>query len=87
MNSKKAKRLRQLVRHLQEKGGVAQAPWEVAGTIDHRKLAPPSLSSATPDESKPVVVIHKQRVLDPACGKAIYRQFKAKAELHGRAHG
>lgn len=92
MNSKKAKRIRQLVRHLQSKALIEDSPWEVAGSIDHRRYASPSsILSSDPavirDEEAKLTSIYdvrKQRVLDPACGKAIYKTMKARAALNGR---
>jgi hypothetical protein len=64
MNSKKAKRLRQLVEHLQTKGAIGTSEWAVFGSM---KLAP------------------KTSMLDPACGKAIYKQMKKRGAHHGKA--
>lgn len=55
MNSKKAKRIRQLVRHLQGKAAVDTGDWVVAGNMEN------------------------QRMLDPACGRSIYKQMKKNA--------
>jgi hypothetical protein len=87
MNAKKAKALRALTKHLQNKGVIENQEWEVASTIDHRKVFTPSnaiVGDGKSTENFPQVVIHKQRVLDPACGKAIYKTMKARAELNGR---
>jgi hypothetical protein len=89
MNSKKAKRIRHLVKHLQEKAAIADAPWAVPGYIEHKFNVPnpAAFKADAPDESIPktIVEVHRQRVLDPKCGRAIYQQMKKRAVHHGRA--
>lgn len=81
MNEKKAKRLRQLVRHLQERGATEQNVW---------------LKYATYPEmgERPVINMHGklemaphmigQATLDPQCGRAIYQKMKDSADRNGK---
>jgi len=63
MNSKKAKRLRQLVRHLQNKGVIKDGDWE--------QTMPVVTSSG---EEVP-----EKRVLHPDCAKSVYKKMKKNA--------
>lgn len=98
MNSKKAKRLRQLVEHLQTKGVIEQSEWAVYGSQTHTKMMPitdDSLSSASPITHDGRIVTQQRQtvtqstaMLDPACGKSIYKQMKKRAtHLHGKTNG
>ena len=75
MSSKKAKKVRQLLRHLQKKAGVANMQWEVYKETPRIM----SVESENPDEPPREVVVHVNRTLDPSCGKAIYKQMKKRA--------
>ena len=77
MNSKKAKRLRQLVRVMQDKG-VVDGEWEVNGHIKHDIVVNnPKMFDAS---TNPTIELHtaKQSVLKPECGKAVYKQMKKR---------
>lgn len=85
MNSKKCKRLRQLVRHLQDKAAVANSNWCVASNVEKKRNVPnfAAFKDGVRDESLPATVetIFHQRILDPKCGRAIYQQMKKRATL------
>jgi hypothetical protein len=88
MNSKKAKRIRQLVRHLMEKGAVDDAEWTIAGHIEHRKTSPSSIVGSDDGAISRVPQFVRQRVLDPTCGRTIYKKMKkSNSANHGKAHG
>lgn len=63
MNSKKAKRLRQLVRHLQHKGVIKDGDWEQLALV------------VSPDGK----VVDGKTILHPDCGKAVYKKMKKNA--------
>ena len=76
MNEKRAKRLRQLVCHLMEKGAVAQNGWRVfAETSKATKVPVGNIL----EEARFVEVATGTQKLDPTCGLAIYRQMKKRA--------
>lgn len=60
MNSKKAKALRRLTEHLQQRGVIQNDKWADVGTTG------------------------EQRMLNPSCGKSIYRAMK-KRDSNGRS--
>lgn len=80
MNSKKAKRLRQLVRVMQQKG-VVDSEWEVNGHIKH---------AIASEEDAKTIALHSnininelipaklQSMLKPECGKAVYKGMKKR---------
>lgn len=71
MNSKKAKRLRQLVRHLQNKSAVESADWiDVNDDVVYKKVT--LNGSAT-------VGMTVTRKLKPECGRSIYQIMKKTA--------
>jgi hypothetical protein len=70
MNSKKAKRIRQLVRHLQEKDTIQNVDWDM--TVTKSALEGNSLFKG-------------QRTLHPQAGKAVYKQMKKRAVHMGKA--
>lgn len=76
MNSKKAKRLRQLVKHLQTKGVIEDKDWAVYGSQQHK--------SSDSDPENPKWIVQQTRMLDPACGKAIYKQMKTRSHISGK---
>lgn len=76
MNAKKAKRIRQLVQHLQTKGAINEN-WELYGNQQH--------TDVSSDLSVPKMIIQPTKMLDPACGKAVYKQMKQRAIATGRA--
>jgi hypothetical protein len=63
MNAKKAKRLRQLVRHLQHKGVISNGEWE--------QVVP--VVTANGEE------IAGKTALHPDCGKSVYKKMKKNA--------
>lgn len=68
MNLKKAKRLRALVRHLQEKGAIVNKDWTIYSE------APNSQDGSSGN-------FHGARrcnKLDPTCGRAVYKQMKKR---------
>jgi hypothetical protein len=75
MSSKKAKKVRQLLRHLQKKAGMDNVQWEVYKETPRVM----SVESENPDEPSREMVVHVNRTLDPTCGKAIYKQMKKRA--------
>jgi hypothetical protein len=82
MNSKKAKRLRQLVRHLQDKAAIAESEWSVPGVIKYTasKFSASSIVGNAPSiPESPFDGITYQRVLSADCGKSIYRTMKKRA--------
>lgn len=87
MNQKKAKRIRALVKHLMTKGAIADKEWTIAGYIDHRKsqFSASSIAADAPAEEQPAFEVHRQRVLDPECGRAVYQRMKRVAVTHGKA--
>lgn len=80
MNSKKAKKLRRLAEHLQAKGVITNPEWEDAGYLKHEA---PVLRVFGDQRDGPVPTSY-QRVLDPHCGKSVYRKMKQRAQLNGR---
>lgn len=75
MSAKKAKKVRQLLRHLQKKAGMDSMQWEVYKETP--RVA--SVESENSDEPPREMVVHVNRTLDPSCGKAIYKQMKKRA--------
>lgn len=71
MNSKKAKRLRQLVRHLQDKGAVEAKDWT-------QYADEPTMSLNQNNPNNPINMAVKRK-LDPECGKSIYKMMKKNA--------
>lgn len=71
MNSKKAKRLRQLVRHLQDKSAVESTEWIGVNDDDVFKNVTVN-GSAT-------IAMTTTRKLKPECGRSIYQMMKRTA--------
>lgn len=69
MNEKKSKKLRQLVRHLMDKGAVGNVGWRV---YDESRF---DGSKRRTDFSSPVISTGAVK-LDPECGLKIYRNMK-----------
>ena len=89
MNAKKAKKLRQLTRVMQDKG-VVEKEWQVNGHIDHVKFHEPLIIRGNDSDVEAKMAAHKakidqltvqQSVLKPQCGKAVYRAMKKRAML------
>jgi len=75
MNGKKAKRLRQVVRLMQEKG-VVEKEWAVEGSIKHVNNGVPNIR---PDRVFDLdTTVTYQSMLKPECGKAVYKRLKNK---------
>lgn len=83
MNAKKAKRLRQLVRHLMGQGAVNESSWisyipSVMTVIDKngtvRTISGPKDFVTMPIE------------LDAGCGRAIYQKMKKNSKLSHQSH-
>jgi len=72
MNSKKAKRIRQLVRHLQDKGIVGKDGWTVYKDQ-------PIVRNLVIDDTSTPTEIGFQRRLNPDCGRAVYNAMKKNA--------
>lgn len=70
MNSKKAKRLRQLVKHLQAREAIPNTEWDKTNTGEPLGKAP--------------WMFKGQHTLHPESGKAVYKQMKKRADLHGK---
>jgi hypothetical protein len=88
MNAKKAKALRALTKQLQHKGVIENQEWAVYGSQQHRQMANPSsiISSNPADHEEPRWIVQNTRMLDPTCGKSMYKQMKKRAnDLTGRA--
>ena len=79
MNTKKAKKLRQLVCHLMAKGAVAEGGWTVYGSAKMQTRKTPTTIDGAAGQP---YAITGTVMLDPACGKAIYRQMKKRAVSH-----
>ena len=93
MNEKKAKRTRQLVRHLMNTGSVDAQPWVSYGREQKFvEVEVPDYKAATvfDEDGKLITTMRKQliatgsRMLDPACGRAIYQRMKNKADSIGK---
>jgi hypothetical protein len=82
MNSKKAKKLRALVRHLQNTGAIESKEWIQYG---HRDRTITKIS--TDEDGKQV----EKRVPDttlwlmPGCGRAVYQQMKDRTKVRYNA--
>lgn len=75
MNSKKAKRIRALVKHLQNKGALESSEWVTLGSVGNNK------SKVKMDEEGNLIQVREATttaMLDPKCGKAVYRQMKKR---------
>lgn len=83
MNSKKAKRLRALVRHLQERGAVENINWEEYTSRKQRIMLPPASGLEPTRDSTTNYTLHITRALNPSCGKAVYKQMKKRSENLG----
>lgn len=82
MNGKKAKKLRALVRHLQQAGAIENKEWLQYG---HRNR---TLSKMLPDENgelKETRVPDTTIWLMPTCGRAVYQQMKDNAKAQHNA--
>jgi hypothetical protein len=94
MNEKKAKRLRQLVKHLMNKGGVAESDWRVLHPqtqfVEDQLTRSVRVLNEETKKRESVVQSYAQVVatgtvrLDPRCGRAIYQQMKSRAQLNHR---
>lgn len=74
MNEKKAKKLRQLVRHLQQKGTVGANGWV------YYNDSPVVKNYLVDDKVTPTQVGFSRR-LHPDCGRAVYQAMKKNARL------
>ena len=77
MNGKTAKKLRQLVRHMQEKGAIESKDWVAYGT---RNRTISKTVRGEDGELKEVRVPDTTIWLMPTCGKAIYNQMKKRVK-------
>lgn len=93
MNEKKAKRLRQLVRHLMDADKVEKQAWVVYGREQkYVEVEVPDASAPTvfDDNGKLITTMKKQlvatgsRMMDPGCGRAIYQRMKNRADSTGK---
>jgi hypothetical protein len=74
MNAKKAKKLRQLVRHLVEKSGAgADTSYTARQFRTYETIQPLG------EEKSVREVIHTTQILDKNCERAIYQQMKKNA--------
>lgn len=86
MNAKKVKALRALTKQLQHKGVIENQEWAVYGKQQHREMDSKTTGSASEAAPEPGWITQETRMLNPACGKSMYRQMKKRAtELTGRA--
>ena len=97
MNEKKSKRLRQLVRHLMSKGTLTEAGW-INYTPDvytttlpiKQKVSKKINPEGFVTEHASMLASHGKSFitgpvrLDAACGKAIYRSMKKRADIQHR---
>jgi hypothetical protein len=81
MNEKNAKKLRQLVRHLQGKGIVENPNWVSYQTYPTLGTRPMINHKG---ELTQVPHMIGQAVLDPHCGRAVYQSMKNRADRNGR---
>jgi hypothetical protein len=72
MNAKKAKKIRQLVRHLQNKGLVGKDGWEVYNDQ-------PIVRNLVINDTSTPAEIGFSRKLDLDCSKAVYKSMKKNA--------
>ena len=88
MGEKKSKRLRQLVKHLMGSGQVEAKDWVVYGREQkYVEIEVPDPTSPTiyDEDGKVITAMRKQlvatgsRMMDPACGRAIYQRMKKNA--------
>ena len=97
MSAKKAKHLRQLVRHLMNQGAIAGNGWlgyNIGVRLDSKQV---EVGKTTDKEGNEVAVTKLVKTLttapidsvfggtvrlDPACGRAIYQRMKKQAHLH-----
>lgn len=89
MNEKKSKRLRQLVRHLMNAGKVKEEAWVKYGREQkYVEIEVPDVNAPTvfDENGKLITTMRKQlvatgsRMMDPACGRAIYQSMKNRAD-------
>ena len=85
MNGKKAKKLRQLTRLLQDKG-IVDKEWKVSGSIEHEKamvydFAGKDTTKFIDVSNVPKPVMIKQSMLKAECGQAVYKAMKKRAML------
>lgn len=93
MNEKKAKRLRQLTKHLMQQGALAADGWRVMHPqtqyVDDQVPTRMRVKNEQGVRQYQYVMVQRRVAtgtvqLDPACGLAIYRQMKKRAELQHR---
>jgi len=75
MNSKKAKRIRALVKHLQQKGALETAEWTTYGSIGGNKMV------TKQDAQGNLIQVREATAttaLDPKCGRSVYKQMKKR---------
>lgn len=79
MNSKKAKRLRQLVRVMQDKG-VVEKEWTNTGHVKHAVISDEQLGTSTLQRAFADAVMPPklQSMLKPECGRAVYQGMKKR---------
>jgi hypothetical protein len=97
MNEKKAKRTRQLVKHLMDQGAIAGQGWLVHNTnvrLDQREVVVGKTKDAEGKDVNVTKLVNTLTTapagtvfggtvaLDPACGRAIYQQMKKQAHSH-----
>lgn len=89
MNAKKAKRLRQLVKHLMSAGATEKDTWvEYGREQKYVEVDVPDFGGAKvfDEDGKLVMTSKKQlmamggRMMDPACGRAIYQSMKNRED-------
>ena len=85
MNSKRAKRIRQLVRHLMSSNQIENKKWLVYGKQQkYVEVEIPDYEAEKlyDEDGKIIIVTKKQLVatgtvmMDPSCGRAIYKKMK-----------
>jgi hypothetical protein len=81
MNEKKSKRLRQLVRHLQQRGAIEEQSWLKYASYPEMSTRAFINSSGKLDQ---MPWMKGQAVMDPGCGRAIYQRMKKNAEHNGK---
>ena len=81
MNEKKSKRLRQLVRHLQDRGAIENKNWLQYASYPEMSTRAFVNSSGKLDQ---MPWMKGQAIMDPGCGRAIYQKMKDDADRNGR---
>jgi hypothetical protein len=76
MNGKQAKKLRQLLRHLQTTGAIEAVAWTVYGLQKHNRLIDVKKEDGT--TKKETIEIGSTLWLNPKCPRSIYQQMKKR---------